>query len=253
MTLPTYTVPTANSPTTTEEPKIITALTQIKSILNGGIVSANLDSNAQIALSKLESSTSGYILVANGSGVITDVAMSGDVGIAAGGATTVDSVQTDAVDTAGIQDLAVTTGKINTDAVTNAKIGASAVGTTEIADDAVTSAKASLSYVSDNDTTAMGTSYGSYSSVTLATGTWIVMANLHGKPDSSDTIYGDIYLNSVAYFEKFALCSAVEGVSLSWVFPVVAPSSYSCVVRGKRYGGSSAASADTQIVGIRIA
>lgn len=55
MPAPTYTVPSANSDTATEEPKIITALAEIKSILNGDIDSDNLAANA-VALSKLATS-----------------------------------------------------------------------------------------------------------------------------------------------------------------------------------------------------
>lgn len=53
MGAPTYTVPTANSPTSVEEPKIITALAEIKTILNGNVDGDNLGTgvvdNAAIA------------------------------------------------------------------------------------------------------------------------------------------------------------------------------------------------------------
>jgi hypothetical protein len=59
----------------------------------------------------------------------------------AAGAVTNAKLATDAVETLNIVDLNVTTGKLADDAVTTAKIAAGAVGTTELAADAVTNAK----------------------------------------------------------------------------------------------------------------
>jgi hypothetical protein len=57
--------------------------------LFGNIVNADIHANAAIAHSKLATSTAGYLLIANGSGVITGTAMSGDVTISSAGATTI--------------------------------------------------------------------------------------------------------------------------------------------------------------------
>lgn len=46
MTQPTYTVPSPNSPTSTEEPKIIAALAELKSILTDGIQDDNIAPSA---------------------------------------------------------------------------------------------------------------------------------------------------------------------------------------------------------------
>jgi microcystin-dependent protein len=55
MPAPTYTVPTANADTSTEEPKLITALAELKSILNGDVDADNL-ANEAVTLAKLAAS-----------------------------------------------------------------------------------------------------------------------------------------------------------------------------------------------------
>jgi len=66
-------------------------------IVDDTIVNADINSSAAIALTKLANVSSGQVIVGNGSNVPTAVAMSGDVAIAAGGATT---IQTNAIDIA---------------------------------------------------------------------------------------------------------------------------------------------------------
>jgi len=58
-------------------------------IVDDTIVNADINSSAAIAHSKLANVSSGQVIVGNGSNVPTAVAMSGDVAIAAGGATTI--------------------------------------------------------------------------------------------------------------------------------------------------------------------
>lgn len=65
--------------------------------------------------------TDGQILVGNASNVATDVAMSGDVAINNAGVTT---IQANAIETAMITDLNVTTAKLAANAVTSAKVDA---------------------------------------------------------------------------------------------------------------------------------
>ena len=111
MAVPTYTTPTANADTSTEEPKIITALAEIKSILSGALDSSNLaassvgnselandavtaskiqdgsvgnaeiSASAAIAASKIGALASGKILLGNGSGVAAAVTPDGPVTI----------------------------------------------------------------------------------------------------------------------------------------------------------------------------
>lgn len=50
---PSYTIPSLNSPTFTEEPKISTALSDLKSLLTGNLDNDNIDANADIARSKI--------------------------------------------------------------------------------------------------------------------------------------------------------------------------------------------------------
>lgn len=73
MPVPTYTVPTANSATATEEPKIITALQEIKNLLNGGLNETNISAAAEIPDSVLASANnSAYRTIFNGSTMIDD-------------------------------------------------------------------------------------------------------------------------------------------------------------------------------------
>ena len=58
-------------------------------IVDDTIVNADINTGAAIAHSKLAAVSSGNVIVGNGSNVPTSVAMSGDVAIAAGGATTI--------------------------------------------------------------------------------------------------------------------------------------------------------------------
>lgn len=82
--------------------------------------------------------TGGQILVGNDSSAFAQVALSGDVTLAANGATT---IANSAVETAMINDSAVTTAKINDDAVTTDKILDANVTTAKITDANVTTAK----------------------------------------------------------------------------------------------------------------
>jgi hypothetical protein len=58
-------------------------------ILNGTILDADINASANIALSKIATSTAGNILVYNGSGVLTSVTESGDITIDSSGVTSI--------------------------------------------------------------------------------------------------------------------------------------------------------------------
>ncbi len=79
-------------------------------VVNGSIVNEDISSLAGIGLSKLASTTSGYIIVANGSGVPTYVPMSGDTTIATTGVIT---ISPDAVTSGKIADGSILNGDIN--------------------------------------------------------------------------------------------------------------------------------------------
>lgn len=74
-------------------------------IVNGTIANIDISSTAAIALSKLASGTSAHFIVANGSGVWTGVAMSGDATISNAGALT---IANDAVTYAKMQNIGTT-------------------------------------------------------------------------------------------------------------------------------------------------
>lgn len=118
MAHPSYSIPSANTDTATEEPKIITALSDLKTLLSG-----NLEYDAfktspganGLRPSQMQTSTSGRIIVCNASGIPQYVAMSGDATISA----------------TGVLSLAA-------DSVGSAEIAPSAVGASEVADASLT-------------------------------------------------------------------------------------------------------------------
>lgn len=93
--------------------------------LTGSVVNADISASAAIAHSKLANTTAGFLLLGNGSGVITGTALSGDATISSGGALT-------------IANNAVTTGKIADGNVTTAKILDGNVTAAKIADGSIT-------------------------------------------------------------------------------------------------------------------
>lgn len=104
----------------------------ITTVVNGQLSNDNLDANAAIAHSKLANGTSGQLLVANSSGVITSTSVTGDVTISSTGVTTIGNDKVTATqlkDSASVDaDRAVTTDHIRDGAVTAAKIAGTAWG-----------------------------------------------------------------------------------------------------------------------------
>jgi hypothetical protein len=98
----------------------------ITTVVNGQLSNDNLDANAAIAHSKLANGTSGQLLVANSSGVITSTSVTGDVTISSTGVTTIGNDKVTATqlkDSASVDaDRAVTTDHIRDDAVKSAKV-----------------------------------------------------------------------------------------------------------------------------------
>jgi hypothetical protein len=159
MTLPTYTVPTANSATSTEEPKIITALTEIKAILSAGLHDNNFASDAQLSYSRLADGTPGAFLLANASGDIVGQAFSGDITVTSGGVATIGA---DKITQTKMADNSIGAAEIIADAVGTSEIAADAVGSSEIAADAVaTSEIGSLAGARVYRTASQATSGGS--------------------------------------------------------------------------------------------
>jgi len=103
----------------------------ITTVVNGQLSNDNLDANAAIAHSKLANGTSGQLLVANSSGVITSTSVTGDVTISSTGVTAIGNDKVTATqlkDSASVDaDRAVTTDHIRDDAITNAKLDTASV------------------------------------------------------------------------------------------------------------------------------
>jgi hypothetical protein len=89
------------------------------SVVRGGLVNADVASNAAIAFSKLAALDDANILVGNGSNVATKVAVTGDVTISNAGVTAIGSSK---VLTAMVNDAAITAAKIADANVTPAKL-----------------------------------------------------------------------------------------------------------------------------------
>ena len=113
------------------------AVTSAK-LLDGTITNADISATAAIALSKLAGGTSGQIIVVNGSGVASYVAVSGDTTIDNAGAITIVAN-------------AITNGKLATDAVTSIKILDGTIALADLASDSVNSSKIVDGSISNTD------------------------------------------------------------------------------------------------------
>jgi hypothetical protein len=132
MPAPTYTVPSANSDTATEEPKIITALTEIKALLNAGLDEDNFDPGATWPPSRINNGSSGQLLIASASGIWTARDVTGDVTV---GPTGVTAIGADKVTNTQLKDdastdsnRAVTRDHIRDNAINQAKLDDDSVG-----------------------------------------------------------------------------------------------------------------------------
>lgn len=224
MTQLSYTVPTVGQSDTTEEPLIPTALTAIKTAINGNLDSGNIKSNAGIPFSALENVTSGRLIIGNSSNIAEARAMSGDATINNAGVLTIGNnaittakIINDAVTTAKILDSNVTNAKLATDAVTQSKMANDSVGTAEILAGNVTNAKLSSTAVQTdanivrptlhNDGSAAGNASGGSYSTTGATFT-AAESGMHlivaaGRVEAGDTtgqttIWSRIFVAGVA-------------------------------------------------------
>ena len=106
-------------------------------ILDGTIVNADINASAAIALSKLATSTSGYVVVHNSSGVPTSTEVTGDITISSSGVTAIGSgtiVNADINASAAIaySKLNLGTSIVNADIATGAAIAASKISGTAI-------------------------------------------------------------------------------------------------------------------------
>ena len=95
--------------------------TGVTAIASGVIVDADIKSDAAIAFSKLASLSSGNILVGNGSGVATAVAMSGDATLSNAGVLTLATIADSKLSTIS------TAGKVSGNAITSGTIGGTTI------------------------------------------------------------------------------------------------------------------------------
>lgn len=98
-------------------------------IKDGEIVNADISTNAVISLSKLATSTSGYIIVLDASGVPTYVAMSGEVTISNTGTTTIAS---NAITNAKMADDSIKQAELDYEVATVNVVPAANNGTTTV-------------------------------------------------------------------------------------------------------------------------
>lgn len=108
----------------------------------------------QIAPDQIVGPAAGQLLIANSSGEITGVAMSGDATITPAGEVTIGAGK---VATNKVADKAVTTGKLDDGVITTPKIADGAVATAKIPDGAVTRPKLAIDTVTLDVTGAGGT------------------------------------------------------------------------------------------------
>lgn len=135
-----------------------------------------------IAPAQITGPTSGQLLIANASGVVTGTAVSGDVVISNTGDA---QIQAGAVGTNELGNSAVTTAKIDNGAVTTAKIGDSQVTTAKINNGAITTAKIEAS-TTDTATNASGVT-GTLTARKYAGGLVILSGSLTLSPAKSAT------------------------------------------------------------------
>lgn len=131
-------IPTLGDPNATEDVDVRNALITIRDEINGLLDTNNLKSTAGIELSQLETIGASELVIANGSGVITGVASSGDVIIDNTGAAT---IQPDAVDGSHIADDSIDSEHYVDGSIDTAHIANDAVDTQHIADGAITASK----------------------------------------------------------------------------------------------------------------
>lgn len=141
-------IPTIGQPNSTEDADIRDGMVTIRDEINGNLDNDNIKAAANIAgsklatnsvaPSKLSNATSGQLLIANASGVITATTVSGDVTINNAGTTTISA---SAVGTTEIADDSITHIKMADNSVGNDEMRDAAVNTTELVDNAVTTAK----------------------------------------------------------------------------------------------------------------
>ena len=128
-------------------------------IADSGVANAQVSASAAIAFSKMESVTSGRLLVGSAGNVPTAVALSGDATIIASGAMT-------------IANDAISTAKIVNDAVNNDKIANNAVQAPQIATSAVLLAKLGTSPQFDRTSISNGTTATLNLSQQITEATW---------------------------------------------------------------------------------
>lgn len=114
MTQLTYSIPTVGQSDSTEEPLIPTALSAIKTTVNGNLDHDNLKAAAGVLLSQLETAASGKVPIGDGTKFVAN-SISGDATLASNGALT-----------------------IANNAITNAKMADNSVGAAEIIDGSIT-------------------------------------------------------------------------------------------------------------------
>lgn len=198
---------TVNLPNTSKTTSDVNAFSDVYSNdnaivtqVNGQLDNSNLSASAAIAHSKLAAATAGYVLQANGSGVITATAWTGDVTV---GSTGVTAIGNDKVTSAMIATDAVGSAEIAADAVGSSEIAANAVSSSELADAAATSRKVQLSYGTAAASSTLTPLTGSYQDVPGATVTF------------SPAVASVAFVTAVVYYAFSTASSTIDQVALT--------------------------------------
>lgn len=198
------------------------AFTYTNTLTNGTTADADeVMANFNDVKGHLEGATGGQLLIANSSGDIVAQTMSGDATMSDAGALT---IANDAVETAMIADDAVTVDKITF-----------------------------VTQADSDDSTAVGTSYGSYSSISCAAGTWLLNASISIVVAGADTIYSRVLAGALPGFERSGYTPNLEAWQEHYCWRATFGTTTTVAIQGKRNGAGTSAVADSMITGLRVA
>lgn len=206
MPSPTFNIPTLGDPNATEDIDIRDALLEIKTLLDAGLDSANLDAAAAILHSQLDEGTPGEILIANSSGTITGTTVTGDI-----------TIDEDGVSAIG--DNKVTRAKILDDAVGPDELDEDAVDTAHIQDAAVTSDKLDISFLHDYEMgNALTTGYVTQAVIALTADVWEITASYYGYnlALNTNTMHAALSVAGIITYERINVPAVGSSWSTTW-------------------------------------